>query len=188
VAGPATVAALAAPAARAEEPSVGRAALSFPWTGTAPTERALVAAEWTRGVDPSGEEMHGVRLGLGSWNEVSEGFKGRGLWYVSASKGESQRVYRAGFDAGWPWLFHAGPFRLVPMRVLGELQYRGDDPDAGFAGALGLGAEAAVWLAPFLQVAAGAQRTFGAPVGTESQITLGLRLSPRSFLGHGVPP
>jgi len=142
-------------------------------------EMALVTVDALLEDDPGGQELQGIRLAVGEWDETGD-FSGRALMSLSYAEGDGQRLIRSEANVGLVLLF-VGPVRALPTFGAG-LEYRGAGPDAGLAFLLDIGFEVAVWLPGNWQVAASIQRNFGFPSGTRNEVAFAIRYSPRRHL------
>lgn len=97
------------------------------WWGGWDHDRPIVAVEALLEDDPGGQELQGIRLAAGYWDESACDFNIRGLWSLSYAAGEGQRVIRSehrpgnGRVASRPLAdsgFHPAGFRIYhPARV-----------------------------------------------------------------------
>lgn len=143
------------------------------WLGPRDSLQGLISIGRTRERDPGGEVMRGLRLSLGPWAEIPELGAFRAFAWLSARRGEEQRVVAAGVTAGM-FMTYIGPFRVYPHLKIG-IEHRRRSPDEGLAGLGGVGLEAALWIGRHWQIAASADRNFGFPSGTRNQVGIELR-------------
>jgi hypothetical protein len=146
-----------------------------PWHGPVDYEILAVTVERIEEQDAHNELLRGFRLGLGPWigTDATDFPLSHANWYASASVSDRQQIYRLGLDVGFVSPSF-GPFRFSPLFGVATM-YRTQDPHPGL-GLLGsIGAEATLWLGPYVQIGASAKRLFELPSGTKNQVALILR-------------
>jgi hypothetical protein len=158
--------------APAEEESAEPAPYRF-WLGPRDSLQGLISITRTRERDPGGEVMRGLKLGLGPWAEIPGVGGLRAFGWLSARRGDEQRVIGAGVTAGY-FMTYVGPFRIYPHAKIG-LEHRRRAPHDGFGGLAGVGVEVAFWAGEHWQIAVTADRNFGFPSGTRNQVGIALR-------------
>ncbi len=147
-------------------------------TGPRGKDLLLVGAMYSAGDLNLHEELHGVTLSAGLWDEEGD-FPGRILYWAYLGRTSERDYASIGANLGFS-LAPMGPVRIVPALKLGA-GYEWSGPAVGFEALPGIGLEVAWWLASKYQVALGIDRDFGAHSGTRNVIGFSVRWSPKQW-------